>query len=119
MVCLLGAYIFTLTDIESVEKQIKFNYARSSRLGNHQFTQAVGEYDETIEFDALFYYKSSVHTLFFEEVAKLKTPVWFVMPSGEAMEVTIDEIKIVRSWFDGVGKPVKQEIHFKLEAYHD
>lgn len=119
MVCLLGAYIFTLTDVESIEKVKKFGFAISSRLGNHQFTQSVGKWDDSVEFDAVFFYESSMNILLIEKMAESKKPTWFVMPSGEAMEVTIDEIKITRSYFDGGGQPIKQEIHFRLEAYHD
>jgi len=118
MVCLLGVYTFEITDVERVEKSMKFGYARSSRLGNHAHTQAVGRYEEQFEFTAVFFYKGLLHTLFFEEMAKLKIPLWFVMPSGEALEVVIEEMNVSRTYFDAGGQPVKQEIDFKLEGYH-
>jgi len=119
MVCMLGYCIFDITDVESVKKQVSFGYVRKDRLQNHQSTQSVGLWNESFSFDAVIYNEDGLNTMVFEDMARAKEPVWFVMPSGEALEVTINDIDITRSYFDGGGRPVKQEISFKLEAYYE
>jgi len=123
MVCMFDngydQYIFEIVDVESVQKQMKFNYARSARIGNNPFTQAVGAWEENISFTATLYYDQFFTVTFFEEMAKQKTPIWFVMLSGEALEVTVDQLSTTKTWFDFSGNPIKQEIVFTLEAYYE
>lgn len=119
MVCMLHVYTFDLLEAGKVKKQLTANFARSNRIGNHKYVQDVGKHDESIEFVATFYYKSIILPKYFEELLKLKQPVWFVMLSGEALQVTIEELEITREWFDGGGIPVKQEVRFRLEAWHE
>jgi len=119
MVCMLGYYIFDIIDVESVKKQISFNYARKERLQNHPSTQSVGLWNESFSFDAVIYNKGGLSVTVFEDMARMKEPVWFVVPSGEALEVTINDLEINRSYFDSAGNPVKQEVTFKLEAYYE
>lgn len=119
MVAMLGDYIFDIKEVESVKKEISFHYARKERLQNHPSTQSVGRWSESFSFEAVIYNKSGLSAAVFEEMAMQKTPVWFVMLSGEALEVTIDDIEITRSYFDASGQPVKQEVSFKLEAYYE
>lgn len=118
MVCMLGYYLFEITDVESVKKHITYGYARHNRLQNHPHTQSVGRYEERFSFTATLYHKHGVSARIFEAMARLKTPVWFVMPSGEACEVVIKEITIDRSFFDGSGQPLRQEVTFELEVYY-
>ncbi len=119
MVCMLHVYTFEILEVGSVKKQITANFARSNRIGNHKYTQDVGAYDSTIEFTATFYYKNIILPKYFELLLKNKSPIWFVMLSGEALQVTIEELEITREWFDGGGIPVKQEVRFRLEAWHE
>lgn len=118
MVCMLGFYIFDINDVETIKKQIQYKYSKKERIGNHPYTQAVGKWNEKIDFDAVLYYDKA-SAFIFQKMAEQKIPVWFVMLSGEALEVTIDDITIKRSYFDQGGQPLKQEVSFVLEAYYD
>ncbi len=118
MLCMLGLYFFDIVEVESIRRDIKYPYARSDRIGNHQYTQAVGKWSENISFDAVLYHNVGFAVPFFKSGAEEKKPMWFIMLSGEAVEVTIEEMSINRSYFNSAGLPVKMEISFKLEVYY-
>lgn len=119
MICMIDDFLFDMKDGESIAKKISLSFAKNARLGKSVHHQAVGSFDDTFTLEVIYYNKKRDHLEDFEEKIKEKKPLWMVFGDGVGHKVLIPECEIVKSYFDGNGSPIKQELKLAIEVYYE
>lgn len=118
MICMIDEFLFDLNSSENISKKISLSFAKNTRLGNSVHHQAVGNYDESFSFEASFYNKKRDFLENFETKIKEKKPLLMIFGDGIGYEIVVNEIELVKSYFDTNGSPLKQTIKLTIEVYY-
>ncbi len=119
MLAKVGDFVFDLNnkDIISLTHQISLKWNKQKRLGNHQYIQKDGEFEETISFNGKLILKSVNILKSFEDMAKEAKPVRMTLGTGESYMVVIEDISRSKSGFFKDGKFRYQEYSISLQRY--
>lgn len=119
MLAKINDFLFELSkvDIESIQHQLSFGWNRQQRLGNHQYTQSSGKWEESIYFSGKLIMKSVNALRDFEDMAKEKKPVRMTFGTGESYLVTIETIDRTKSGFIRDGKYRYQAYSASMQRY--
>jgi phage protein U len=119
MLAKVGSFIFDINnkDIQSIAHQLSFGWNRQSRLGNHNYTQKSGKFEESISFSGKLILKSVSTLKAFEDMAKEQKPQRLTLGTGESYKITIDSISRTKSGFLKDGKFRYQEYSISMQRY--
>jgi len=117
----IESFLFDLndTDIESIEHQLSFGWNTQKRLGNHQYIQSDGMWEEAIKFSGKLVMKSVNVLKEFEDKAKEQKPVRITFGTGESYMITIDSINRTKRGFLKDGKYRYQEYSISMQRYFE
>jgi len=118
MICLFGFfYQFHVLETDEISHDINFYWVKTERLGGHKIAHQVANWDESITLRGTLIVKNTRRLFLFEEVAKLKQPIRFTLPTGESHMVIITRLSKTKSTFLKSGLYVKQGYSIEMERY--
>lgn len=119
MLAKIDSFLFELndTDIEKIEHQLSFEWNTQKRLGNHQYTQSDGMWEESVKFNGKLVLKSVNIFKDFEDKAKEKKQVRITFGTGESYMIVIDGISRTKSGFLKDGKYRYHEYSISMKRY--
>ncbi len=117
----IGDFLFDLngTNLDKLKRSLSFGYATNKRLGNHNSYQAIGAWEEKVEFNGTLIAKSIKQMSDFEVSAKLKEETTLALGSGEVMKVVILSLELERDSFLKDGAFLKQTYKIELQRISD
>jgi len=107
------------TAYDVLKREIEYRYNSSKRIGNFDDHQAIGKYEEKIQFDGVLIAKKQSQLDDFEKMAQEKTPKTLALPSGRAKSVIIKKLEIERSSFLKTGEFLRQNFKISLKVVGD
>lgn len=121
MLAKIENFLFNLndTDIASITHKLSFNWNKQKRMGNHQYTQSDGMWEEDITFSGKLILKSINALKEFEDKAKEQKPVRITFGTGESYMITIESIDRTKSGFLKDGKYRYQEYSISMQRYFE
>lgn len=119
MLAKIGSFVFDLNnkDIASISHQISIGWNKQNRLGNHQYTQKDGKWEEGISFSGKLILKSVNILKDFEDMAKDGKPVRMTLGTGESFKIVIESVSRTKSGFFKDGKFRYQEYSISMQRY--
>jgi len=119
MLAKIDDFLFDLNknDIDSIQHQLSLTWNRQTRLGNHQYTQREGSWEETLSFGGKLLMQSVNALKEFEDLVKTGKPVRLTLGTGESYEVTINSLDRTKKSFLKDGKYRHQEYSISLQRY--
>lgn len=107
------------TDIQKISHRINFGWSQVDRIGGHFYTQAHGQWEETVEFSGRLLMQSVSTVKDLIETAKAKAPVRLSLGTGESFMVVIDAIEQEKSSFLRQGEFRVQEYRITIKRYFE
>lgn len=99
---------------DSLNRVLEFRYSNAQRIGNFDSFQAVGKYEESIDFSGTLILKKQGELNEFENMAKQKKVRLLSFANGTAKRVIIKTINLNRSNFLNNGAFLKQGFTISL-----
>lgn len=118
MICMIDTFLLHIDESESFSKKISLPFAVQKRVANHQVHQNSELFSESFSFEANFYNKKRDYLKPLETKIKEKKPLWIVFGDGEALEIVITSMELVKSFFDEYGSPLKITMKIEAEVYY-
>ena len=117
MLAKIGDFLFELngTNVDKIKRSLSFGFATNQRLGNHNSFQAVGMWEESVEFNGTLVVKSQNQLRDFETMGKLKKEATLALGTGEVMKVVILDISRELDSFLKSGEFLKQTYKIGLQ----
>ncbi len=113
----IGDFLFELngTNVDKIKRSLSFGYATNQRLGTFNSYQAIGAWEESVEFNGTLVAKSIKQLNDFETMAKQKEELTLALGTGEVMKVIILNIELERDSFLKDGAFLKQTYKISLQ----
>ena len=121
MLAKVGEFIFDLNnkDIADISHQLNFPFDTQKRIGNHEYTQKRGQWEEDVNFNGKLILKSVNILKEFEDMAKEQLPVRLTLGTGESYKVTIKSMSRTKSGFLKDGKFRYQGFSIAMRRYFE
>jgi len=113
----IGDFLFDLNDtnLDKIKRSLSFGYATNQRLGNFNSYQAIGAYEESVEFNGTLIAKSINQLKDFETMAKEKQEATLALGTGQVMTIIILNLDLERDSFLRDGAFLKQTYKISLQ----
>lgn len=120
IICLFDFFFpFEILEVESISHELTFGWNKIATISSFPKHQAIGEWEEGITLNGTLVVESINRLYRFEEIAKLKEPVRFTVPTGESYFVVITKISKNKKDFVINGKFIRQEYSVIIERFFD
>ena len=121
MLAKVGEFVFDLNnkDISEITHRLSFGWNTQKRIGNHEYNQKSGKWEESVSFNGKLILKSKSILKEFEDTAKEQIPVRLTFGTGESYKVTIDSISRTKSGFFKDGNFRYQEYSISMRRYFE
>ncbi|MGB5793983.1 phage tail protein [Poseidonibacter sp.] len=120
MLGMIDDFKFKMNKVEfdSISHEIKFEYAQTKRIGNHEKLQAVGKSEESFTFSGTLILKKVSSFDDLEKIANRQLPVVLSFTNKASINVVILSIKRDMSIFLNTGEFIKQGFSIQLRKWY-